>query len=292
MKLIDVIIPIYNAYEDVVRCVESVLRHTAADCRIVLIDDCSTDERIGAFLANLASQADARIVLLKNTSNTGFVGTANRGMSLSRNDVVLLNSDTIVTAGWLTKLRRCANSDTLIGTITPFSNNAEVCSFPLFCQNNPLEGVDIEAVNHAMEAVAIPSYPEIPTAVGFCMYVRRALLDKIGLFDAETFGPGYGEENDFCMRAIDAGYRNVLCDDTFVAHVGSRSFSVKTEALKARNSQLLFAKYPHYLGMVQRFISEDPIAPLRARVQARLAEPVQRRSWLASIITFFTGRVR
>ena len=290
MKLIDVIIPIYNACEDVVCCVDSVRRHTAADCRIVLIDDCSTDERIATFLASLEAEADARIVLLKNPGNVGFVGTVNRGMSLSRNDVVLLNSDTIVTAGWLKKLRRCADSDSLIGTITPFSNNAEICSFPLFCQNNSLDGVDIAAVNRAMEAVAIPLYPEIPTAVGFCMYVRRALLDKIGLFDAETFGLGYGEENDFCMRAIDAGYRHVLCDDTFVAHVGSRSFSAKTEALKATNSQLLFAKHPHYLGMVQRFIAEDPIAPLRARAQAKLAEPVQRRSWLASIIRLFSRR--
>ena len=289
---IDVIIPIYNAYEDVLRCIDSVRRHTAADSRIVLIDDCSTDDCIGAMFATLDAAFDARILLLKNTHNVGFVSTVNRGMSLSRNDVVLLNSDTVVTSGWLTKIKRCADSDSSIGTITPFSNNAEICSFPLFCQNNSLEGVDIEAVNRAMEAVAIPSYTEIPTAVGFCMYIRRALLDKIGLLDAETFGLGYGEENDFCMRAIAAGYRNVLCDDTFVAHVGSRSFSAKTEALKARNSQLLFAKHPHYLGVVQRFISEDPIAPLRARVEARLAEPVPRCSWLASIIKSFTGRVR
>ena len=292
MNSIDVIIPVYNAFDDVVRCVDSVRRHTASDCRIVLIDDCSSDDRIAAFFAMLEAEADTRIVLLKNPANVGFVSSVNRGMSLSHSDVVLLNSDTVVTSGWLVKLKRCADSDSTIGTITPFSNNAEICSFPFFCQNNSLEGVDIEAVNRAMEAVAIPGYPDIPTAVGFCMYIRRALLDKIGVFDAETFGLGYGEENDFCMRAIDAGYRNVLCGDTFIAHVGSRSFSSKTEALKARNSQLLFAKHPHYLGVVKRFISEDPIAPLRARVQARLAVPDQRRSWLASIITFFTGRVR
>ena len=271
MNPIDVIIPIYNAYEDVTRCVASVRLHTHANCRIILINDCSPDERIATFFDMLGMEGDPRIVLLTNTSNIGFVGTANRGMMLSSNDVVLLNSDTIVTPNWLEKLQRCANSDESIGTITPFSNNAEICSFPLFCQNNSLDGVDIGAVNRAIELAATPAYPDIPTAVGFCMYIRRQLLDAIGLFDAETFGPGYGEENDFCMRAINAGYRNVLCDDTFVAHVGSRSFDAKSEALKARNMQRLLDKHPEYLNLVMRFIAEDPIAPIRARARERLA---------------------
>jgi GT2 family glycosyltransferase len=287
VSLIDVIIPIYNAAEDVTRCVVSVRQHTGENCRIVLIDDCSSDERIASFFTALEALADDRIVLVKNLSNIGFIGTVNRGMSLSNNDVVLLNSDTIVTSNWLEKLRRCALSDERIGTITPFSNNAEICSFPSFCQNNSLEGVDIEAVNRAMEATATPVYPDIPTAVGFCMYIRRSLLDAIGEFDAATFGAGYGEENDFCMRALKAGYRNVLCEDTFVAHTGGRSFSGRSEALKARNSQLLFAKHPEYLGMVQEFIATDPIESIRARAQARLSVPRKRESWFTSIVKFF-----
>ena len=290
MTQIDIIVPIYNAFEDAVRCVESVRRHSSEECRIVLIDDCSPDQRIAGLFTELAAEADERIVLLRNPSNLGFVGTANRGMALGKHDVVLLNSDTIVTARWAEKLRRCAGSDRTIGTITPFSNNAEICSFPLFCQNNSLDGVDIEAVNQAMEAAAAPVYPDIPTAVGFCMYIRRELLDRIGLFDAETFGLGYGEENDFCMRALKAGYRNVLCEDTFVAHVGSRSFSEKTEALKAKNSQLLFAKHPEYLGLVQQFIAQDPLATLRARVRDRLDKQTQRPAWLASMMRLLSRR--
>ena len=209
-------------------------------------------------------------------------------MALSRNDVVLLNSDTIVTARWLKKLQRCAASDKKIGTITPFSNNAEICSFPGFCKDNPLDGIDIEETNLAMEEAAVPVYPDIPTAVGFCMYIRRELLDAIGLFDAETFGRGYGEENDFCMRAMKAGFRNVLCDDTFVAHAGSRSFASDTEALKARNSQLLFAKHPEYLGLVQRFIAADPIAPIRARIQSQLVNTAQRPAWWRTLSRLFS----
>ena len=136
----------------------------------------------------------------------------------------------------------------------------------------------------------MPDYPDIPTAVGFCMFVRRELLDSIGLFDADTFGLGYGEENDFCMRAMKAGYRNVLCDDTFVAHVGSQSFTAQTQALKERNSQLLFAKHPEYLDLVQRFIADDPLAPIRARVISQLDRRSQRPAWVNAISRIFSGR--
>lgn len=263
---IDVIVPIYNAYEDVVTCIASVRRHTRPErYRLILIDDKSPDPRIGSYLESLREEHDAGMMIVRNERNLGFVGTVNHGMGLSsENDVVLLNSDTIVTPGWLEKLRRCAESDPQIGTITPFSNNAEICSFPVFCQNNDLAGLpDIELINQAMEMAALPSYPDIPTAVGFCMYIRRTLLRKIGFFDAETFGLGYGEENDFCMRAIKAGYRNVLCDDTFVAHTGSRSFDQKKQALIEANTRLLVAKHPHYPEQVHRFIAADPLQPLR-----------------------------
>lgn len=263
---IDVIVPVYNAFDDVVTAVSSVRRNTRTGTyRLVLINDKSPDPRIDTYFDTLEAEHDASLLLLRNEKNLGFVGTVNRGMSLNgEHDVVLLNSDTIVTPGWLEKLQRCADSDPSIGTITPFSNNAEICSFPELCQNTPLDTLpDIELINHALELAALPAYPDIPTAVGFCMYIRRALLRKIGLFDDETFGLGYGEENDFCMRAIKAGFRNVLCDDTFVAHTGSRSFDVKKQALMERNTRLLVAKHPEYPERVHRFIAADPLRPLR-----------------------------
>ncbi len=270
---IDVIVPVYNAWQDVVTCVASVRRHTRAESyRLILIDDQSPDERIGAYFSALQTEHDASLTLLRNPENLGFVGTVNRGMSLHPvSDVVLLNSDTLVTAGWLEKLRRCADSDPHIGTITPFSNNAEICSFPVFCQNNDLSSLpDIEQINQAMEQAALPSYPEIPTAVGFCMFIRRSLIDKIGSFDAETFGLGYGEENDFCMRAIKAGYRNVLCDDTFVAHTGGRSFDSKKLALMEANLRRLIDKHPEYPQHVHAFIAADPLRPLRQMAETSL----------------------
>ena len=257
-------------------------RHTLKESyRLVLIDDKSPDPRVGKLFDALQAEHDPALLILRNEQNLGFVGTVNRGMALDdERDVLLLNSDTIVTAGWLEKIRCCADYDALIGTITPFSNNAEICSFPVFCQDNALANLpNIELINEAMEWAALPSYPDIPTAVGFCMFIRRELLDTIGLFDAETFGLGYGEENDFCMRAIHAGFRNVLCDNTFVAHTGSRSFSSNKLALMEANTRKLVAKHPSYPERVHHFIASDPLLPLRKLMETalrRLAAPEMR----------------
>jgi GT2 family glycosyltransferase/glycosyltransferase involved in cell wall biosynthesis len=265
---VDVIVPVHNAYEDFAACLESVQRHGGYH-RLILIDDGSSDERIGALFRRLAALRSSHLVLLRNEHNLGFVATVNRGMTWSRNDVVLLNSDTLVTRAWLYKMRRCAASDPRIGTITPFSNNAEICSFPRFCQNNPAPE-DPELVNRAMEMAAVPVYLDLPTAVGFCMFIRRRLIREIGVFD-EAFGKGYGEENDFSMRASAAGYRNVLCDDTFVVHLGSRSFGDQRSSRTEENLVKVLAKHPTYIDLVREFISRDPVKPVRGMIQSQLA---------------------
>ncbi|MEO8303880.1 MAG: glycosyltransferase [Betaproteobacteria bacterium] len=259
----DVVIPVYNAADEAARCVESVLLHTDRSHRLVLIDDGSPDPAIAAYFAELKRRALPNVVLMRNAKNLGFPQTANRGMRLSRADVVLLNSDTLVTKGWLVALARCTASDPRIGTATPFSNNAEICSFPRFCENNvPRDGDDPERIREALFRAAVPSYPWLPTGVGFCFYIRRELIDAIGVFDP-AFGRGYGEENDFCMRALTAGYRSVLCDDAYVLHVGGRSFEGQKDELGLRNTALLCARHPHYLDLVRDYIARDPVRPLR-----------------------------
>ena len=268
---VDVVVPVFNAPDDVRRCVASVLEHTPRDAsRVVLIDDASTDRGIAALFDELARRDLWNVVLLRNDANLGFTRTANRGIALSSNDVVLLNSDTIVTHGWLDALLRCAESDPRIATATPFSNNAEICSFPRFCEDNGWDGDDPEPVRAALARAAVPTYPDLPTGVGFCMFVRRAALDALGSLDV-AFGAGYGEENDFCLRAARAGWRNVLVDDAFVVHVGERSFAGRKDDLGPRNLDLLRARHPHYEAMVAAYIAADPLRPLREAARAQLA---------------------
>src|SRR5574337_635467 len=260
---IDIVVPVYNAARDLAACVDSVLEHSRGDFRLLLIDDASPDPDIGAYFDALRARRLQQVVVSANDSNLGFTLTANRGIAEAREaaDVVLLNSDTVVTRGWLDKLARCAASDARIGTITPFSNNAEICSLPRFCVDNPCPR-DPEAVVSALERAAVPTYPDLPTGVGFCLYVRRALLDAIGAFDP-AFELGYGEENDLCLRAAAAGYRNVLCEDALVLHRGGSSFGGMRAALSERNTAVLLERHPDYLRLVHEYIAADPLRPLR-----------------------------
>jgi GT2 family glycosyltransferase/glycosyltransferase involved in cell wall biosynthesis len=269
--VIDVVIPVYNAPDDVRACVESVLAHLRPDVRVVLIDDASPDPRIAPLFAELAQRRHPQLTLLRNERNLGFTDTANRGMQLSRADVVLLNSDTIVSAGWLDAIMHCAATDPRIGTITPFSNNAEILSFPRFCENNPWPpGTDPGPVNASIAAAAVPVYPDLPTGVGFCFYLRRAMLDDIGFFDAAAFGAGYGEENDLCLRAARAGWRNVLADNAFVVHTGEKSFAGRKAEVAQRNMGVLLERHPHYMDMVRAFIAADPLRAIRELALIRM----------------------
>ena len=98
---------------------------------------------------------------------------------------------------------------------------------------------------------------------------RRA-IDRVGLFDEERFGKGYGEENDFSMRARQAGMRNVLCDDAYVVHLGGRSFGPLGLKPDESSMQRLLALHPDYLQIVQAFISEDPLSGRREELVAQM----------------------
>jgi hypothetical protein len=118
---------------------------------------------------------------------------------------------------------------------------------------------------------------DLPTAVGFCMYIPRRALDALGLFDAERYGRGYGEENDFCMRAAKAGWRNLLAADVFIFHEGSVSFSEERHLLQQSAARTLLEAHPEYTAAVHEFLAADSVAPLRdavdrARLEASAAE--------------------
>jgi len=257
-----VIVPVHNAYDDLARCLQALRATLPADAAVVIIDDASTDPRIPGLL----ERGPKNWRVIRQSVNAGFVATANRGMQAAgTRDVVLLNSDTVPAGDWLARIQTCAESDATIASITPFTNNGEIASLPQFCQPNPLPD-NPEAWARRCAQAGPPEYPELPTAVGFCMYLRRACVDQIGAFDADAFGRGYGEENDWSMRARKAGWRHVLCDDAFVAHRGNASFGPLGLKPNDRAMQTLLARHPDYLDLVTDFIGRDPLAPVRQRI--------------------------
>ncbi|HWS27166.1 MAG TPA: glycosyltransferase [Xanthomonadales bacterium] len=266
---VDIIIPVYNAATLLRRCLDALDRHTLpAQARVTVIDDASPDPQIAALLSDWQQRSPLRPQLLRNASNLGFVGSVNRGIAASSGDVLLLNADTEVTPDWLPRMRRALDADPSIATVTPFSNNAEICSWPDFCKAAPVPA-DSDRIAQAFADSGAPSYPELPTAVGFCMLIRRATLTAIGDFDRATFGRGYGEENDFCMRAAAHGWRNVLADDCYVVHAGGGSFAPLGLKPGGDNLARLLARYPRYNAQVAQFIAADPLARRRAQVSQR-----------------------
>ena len=258
-----VIVPVFNAVTSLKACLES-LDRISPEASVLLVDDASDDPRVHPLLEQWCAGYESRR-LLSLSENGGFVRTANRGARETSGDFVLLNSDTLVSDGWLTSLERCLGSDSRIATATPWSNNAEIVSLPEFCVANPVP----ENINDWASAARASSqgrYPELPTAVGFCMAVSRAAVDELGLFDETVFERGYGEENDFCRRAAAAGWRNVLCEDAFVAHVGGRSFAPLGLKPDDSTMQRLLTKHPDYLEVVSEWINLDPLAERRQAI--------------------------
>ncbi|MGB4948238.1 MAG: glycosyltransferase [Candidatus Competibacter denitrificans] len=266
-ETIDIIVPVYRGLAETRRCLESVLSQPQeSPYEIVVVDDASPEPELVAYLDELAARQ--AITLLRQDTNAGFVAAVNRGLTLHPDrDVVLLNSDTEVSGNWLDRLARCAYTDPRIGTATPFSNNATICSYPRFCEENPLpEGLTLAEIDGLFQRANAGRWLEIPTGVGFCLYIRRACVTEIGLFDESRFGLGYGEENDFCMRATKVGWRHLLCADTFVHHIGSVSFSDRAEALRTQAQATLLALHPDYPAEIQEFIGKDPAKEFRLAV--------------------------
>lgn len=260
-----VIVPVFNAYEHLLVCLESLARNTPSNAKVLLIDDASTDGRIYPFLQSWVAEETSQRRLVRHEQNRGFVATANHGMRLAGTDVVLLNSDTEVTSGWLEHLADCLASDRSIATATPWSNNGEIVSIPSFCATNPAPE-NPEIIAGIIASCGRPDYPVMPTAVGFCMAISLHAIKLIGLFDELTFGLGYGEENDFCQRAERAGLRNVLCDNAYVVHHGGASFGPLGLKPDENSMQRLLAKHPDYLSKVSEFIQTDPLAGRRQEI--------------------------
>jgi len=278
MKNIDIIVPIYNAYEFTEECIKSVIKYTDLNIHtLVLINDKSPDLSISPMLQKYQKEnQDKNIVVLENEENIGFVKTVNKGMQYSENDVILLNSDTEVTKNWTEKIQTCAESNPYIATVTPLTNNGTICSVPNFGIDNELpDHMSLEEYAEMIETISQNRYPELTTANGFCMYIKREIIEEIGFFDEETFGKGYGEENDFCYRALDHGYIHVLCDNTFIYHKGTQSFKKEnmTEtrmALIQEHMKLLREKHPIYVQKTDQFIANNPLRDIQENVQLNL----------------------
>ena len=286
--MLDIIIPVYKGGDLTRRCLEGVLATTVPDevC-VVVVNDASPEPDLVGYLRSLAQSS--RITLIDHAENKGFVAAVNAGMVLHPDrDVVLLNSDTEVSGNWLKRLADCVEPAD-VGTVTPFSNNATLASYPRPCVANDLVAplADLQVVCETANAGRIA---EVPAGVGFCLLITRRCLDAVGLFDEEHFGRGYGEEVDFCRRAAAAGFRNLVCGSAFVYHRGRTSFGTEGPDREAAAQHVLEELHPGYGALIGEFLRADTLRPMRRRVDVlRLAE--NSRPKLVMVTHAWTGGV-
>jgi GT2 family glycosyltransferase/glycosyltransferase involved in cell wall biosynthesis len=250
---VDIVVPVYNAFEDVQRCLEAIERNTDGyKVNVYIVNDGSeapTTAWLRAFCKN-----KPMFVLTENEKNKGYTPTVNVGLRQCKGDyIVTLNSDTIVTKGWLNGLVRCVKSNPDFGVAGPLSNAASWQNVPTLLDENNQFAVNelppswrADDMAQLVRSASKRHYPQVPFVNGFCFMITRAAFDKVGLLDEATFPTGYGEENDYCIRVAQAGFKLAICDDTYVFHAKSKSFGhekrkqlskVGSDALKAKHGK-------------------------------------------------------
>ncbi|MEM7056123.1 MAG: glycosyltransferase [Pseudomonadota bacterium] len=261
---VDVVVPVYIGHAETLNTILHVLRaKTDVALRLIVVNDCSPDPSLVTDLEDLSQRG--LITLIHQEQNQGFVGSINRGMAMhDTHDVIWLNSDTEVFDGWADRLRTAAYSRSQVATVTPLTNNGTICSYPRLNADTP---GPLEIGWHALDRLTATANRglrvDAPTAVGFATYVRRAALDALGPLDEDSFGRGYGEENDFSQRALAAGWDNLIAADVFVRHFGATSFKSSRSWRVERALRILDRRFPDYRQSVQDFLIKDPLFEAR-----------------------------
>lgn len=256
-KNITVIIPVYGDWSSLKVCLGSLKKHLPDNHSVLLLNDCGPEadyleEKILKSINNKKN-----FIYKRNDKNLGFVKTCNRAvfeLDKTDNDILLLNSDTKVTKDFYSHMQNVLYSEEKIGAVTSRSNNATVWSVPMnsrFAHHRFLSYLFYRIIKHTL-----PEKYITPTIHGFCVLIRRSVIEKYGLFD-EIYGKGYAEENDFSMRIMRDGWKCAVANYSYVFHYESRSFgNKKREEQIAKNAKILLERYPEYDQLIQKYIAE------------------------------------
>ncbi|MGO8677455.1 MAG: glycoside hydrolase family 99-like domain-containing protein [Limisphaerales bacterium] len=237
-----IIVLAHNQWEHTEKCLQSIARWTPEAHEVILVDNGSTDKTSEA-LSELAA-ANPRLRVVINRDNRGFAAGNNQGLAIARGgNMVLLNNDTVVTPGWLTRLLAVLKRHPEAGIVGPMSNRV---SGPQLVGNAGYTDLaQLPAFAESWAAAHDGQSFELARAVGFCLLARRQVIERIGGLD-ERFGSGNFEDDDFCIRAQLAGFRILAAKDAFVHHAGGQTFKaaqIDYRASLLRNWDLFKAKW-------------------------------------------------
>lgn len=263
IRPVTVVVPVYADWPSLKDCIESLKQCVNTKVhKVMLVNDNGPDADELESKIKSAIKASEGFDYYRNSKNLGFLRTCNRAaleLDQSKNDILLLNSDTKVTPGFLEELSAVLNADPKHGAVSPRTNNATIATVPISAIAQ--KGIDPDKSYAVFQKLRtrLPRYSEVPTAHGFCMLIKRSVIKKYGLFD-EVFGKGYGEEVDFCQRIKKDGYRCLLANRAFVYHLEARSFTHETKAKLIQNaSRIINERFPEYSMSVRQYIKEAQV---------------------------------
>lgn len=255
VRPVTILIPTYGASDKLHVCLDSLAAHGPPNCTIFVLDDGTPNDTIRTACRDIQKHFPA-FHYIRRERNGGFVSTCNWGYREfwdRLSDLLLLNSDTEVTSGYLTEMQQVLHMHERHAVVTPRSNNATIFSVPAIGGRLPPQSsFDLWFRMRYM----LPRYSVMPTAVGFCMLIKSDVLRRFDLFD-EAYSPGYNEENDFVCRINRFGYSVVAANWAYVFHDDASSFGTRREQLEAINRITLQKRYPEYPRKVEDYLRFD-----------------------------------
>lgn len=284
-KTADIIVCIHNALDDVKSCLDAVVRYTRMPYSLILVDDGSGEET-KEYLSHFAKYQKA--ILIRNEVAKGYTFAANQGLQKSSsNYAILLNSDTVVTPYWIDRMLACAESDPQIGIVGPLSNSATWQSIPeLFnaagddwAENLLPEGMSVADMGAIVAEYSGRLYPRMPFLNGFCLAIKRQVIEQVGYFDEVAFGAGYGEENDYCLRTRKAGWQLAIADDVYVYHHGSRSYNHERRKQLCDKANVALAE-KHGVEIVSEGVEICRFDPVLQGIRSRCQVMLERRQYI------------
>lgn len=264
-----IVLPVHNARDHVMRCLERIADTTDRPWRLVIVEDGSTDPDLRPALADWVAQ-EPRATLICHDAPRGFAAAVNVALAALkglRGPVVLLNSDVTLPMTWASRLIAPLLMDGTIASVTPLSNDGELMGAPFACANVALRNTESDVIDADLRACAGDvDLPVLPTGTGFCMALSPHWLIEVPRFD-EGFGRGYGEEVDWCQRTRALGGRHVCQTGLFVGHVGAASFGAHQRlALRTASAPVLAKRWPRFDAEVQAILEHDPLVTARLHV--------------------------
>ena len=276
---VDIVVPVYNAEKYLSQFLQDIQK-TNLEFRLILIDDASSDENTHKLLQQYA-QSHSNVDLIRNSQNIGIVGSINRGLAMARNHVVVLSASVCLPKNWLERLIAPIVKDPTVASATPFTNSGSICSFPLASKMNTVfNHIDVDQVDRYFREIR-SIYTTIPAGSRFCMALNKNAIKEVGLMDHKTFGKGFGEDIDWCRRAVQKGFRNVIVENLYVYQgIDQALFADDRRMQRQINQEKLVVKHPNLHEVLEQFDFNDPLEPIRSYVLCRLTSSLSSKRYL------------